>query len=406
MPRFSIFTPTHNPQYLVEAYHSLLRQDSQDFEWVIVPNAFTLDKLPKIPEEITRDPRVRVHLCIRPTGSGIGYLKRFSCDLCVGDILVELDHDDLLAPCILGKISAEFSAGADFVYTDTACFNQKDQSTVYFDPANGWETYPVWLYGQEFAAHRSFDITPRSLCEILYAPDHVRCWRRGFYQYIGGHNHKLWVGDDHELVCRSYVAGGVFKRIPVCGYFYRYHDDGTAKRHYGGIHAQQVRNSNKYLHSMIDVWLWDNDYEMVDLSSPTQWDEAAMRIDAPDNSVGCIKAYGDILPRIPTAMITTFMEEAYRTLVPGGYLCLAFPSTNGQAAFAPHYRSYWNEGLLSYYTDRTKASRLPGSHSARFQLFQHQVIDKRPGEPKLKELWSYCDLSALKGQTQPGPKYI
>ena len=91
--KLSIFTPTHLPAHLPEAYASLLRQNHTDWEWVLVPNGGKA----VIPDNIRNDPRVKVvdggsHLY------NIGALKRLACDNCSGDAFIELDHDDLLFP--------------------------------------------------------------------------------------------------------------------------------------------------------------------------------------------------------------------------------------------------------------------------------------------------------------------
>ena len=76
----SLFTPTHKPTHLPEAYHSLKQQNLKDWEWVILPNGNNV----VIPEEIQRDKRVRI-----VTGGenlhNVGALKRKACDAASGD---------------------------------------------------------------------------------------------------------------------------------------------------------------------------------------------------------------------------------------------------------------------------------------------------------------------------------
>jgi hypothetical protein len=52
----SIFTPTHNPQYLAEAYHSVKDQDF--LEWVVLANGMEPDSIPAV---LRADPRVKIH---------------------------------------------------------------------------------------------------------------------------------------------------------------------------------------------------------------------------------------------------------------------------------------------------------------------------------------------------------
>ncbi len=88
----SLFTPTHNPQYLVRLARSIANQAFTNFEWVIVPNGDA--------GEIHVDlPQARI---VPYTGQtqNIGELKRFACQTCRGDVLVEVDHDDELPPTV------------------------------------------------------------------------------------------------------------------------------------------------------------------------------------------------------------------------------------------------------------------------------------------------------------------
>jgi glycosyltransferase involved in cell wall biosynthesis len=123
--KLSVFTPTHLPDHLTEAYHSLLRQNYTNWEWVIVPNGSKAF----IPDAIRADKRVKVVSGAR-RHYNIGALKRLACDNATGYGFVELDHDDLLFPGdSLGAIAAAFKRGGGFVYSDDAVFNYEENNT-------------------------------------------------------------------------------------------------------------------------------------------------------------------------------------------------------------------------------------------------------------------------------------
>ena len=158
-----------------------------------------------LPDCIRSDPRVK----IVPGGKlhNIGAMKRRACDAATGDVFIELDHDDLLMPGnTLAEIRKQFQQGAGFVYSDTAVFRFKRETGVSrynsftYSEQHGWESYPISVYGRQLQATRTFEITPRSLAEIYYCPDHVRCWSRKAYYEAGGHNPDLSVCDDHEHI--------------------------------------------------------------------------------------------------------------------------------------------------------------------------------------------------------------
>jgi cellulose synthase/poly-beta-1,6-N-acetylglucosamine synthase-like glycosyltransferase len=105
----TIFTPTHRDGvYLLETYEALKEQTLQEWQWVIIPNNTGI-----VPDTILSDTRVKVvpYDNNTPSPDGrhkIGALKRFACEQCDGDILVELDDDDLLPPNALEKILSVF----------------------------------------------------------------------------------------------------------------------------------------------------------------------------------------------------------------------------------------------------------------------------------------------------------
>ncbi|HUU98853.1 MAG TPA: glycosyltransferase family A protein, partial [Phycisphaerae bacterium] len=225
----SVFTPTNNPRYLIECLRSLDVQKHKEWEWIIAPNGKSIGELP---QSVRDHPNVRI--CPYEGPSRVGALKKFCCSQAKGEVLVELDHDDVLVPGILQKVAAAVDKGAGFVYSDSAVFIVKDEQTILpvgYSEMWGWETYPFRVYDREFLASRTFDITARSLCEVYYAPDHVRCWKRSVYEKVGGHDDKLEVGDDHDLICRTYLSHTKFTHTNSCGYLYRNHPGNTVKSH-------------------------------------------------------------------------------------------------------------------------------------------------------------------------------
>ena len=85
--KVSIFTPTHNTKYLQRLYQTIRRQTYQNWEWVICPNNGAI-------VDIKDDPRVKIYPCSGSTN--IGYLKKYACSKCIGDVVMEVDHDDEL----------------------------------------------------------------------------------------------------------------------------------------------------------------------------------------------------------------------------------------------------------------------------------------------------------------------
>ncbi len=402
-PLLSLFTPTHDAKHLEEAYDSLLAQDYEHFEWVLLPNGEMRDP---IPARVMRDKRVRT--VEAPTTDKIGALKLAACRACEGDAFIEFDHDDLLIPGTLTKVAAAIADGAGFVYSDSAVFNDGTLQSWAYHSSHGWESYDLRVYDKPFKATRCFDLTPRALCEVYYAPDHVRVWSREAYFQVGGHNPELSVGDDHELICRTYVAGVPFQYLDCCGYLYRYHEKNTVKKRGGEIQKIQAETRRSFMHGLAAEWSKRNGLEIVEfnkLYKNKKWRKSGDKLPYDDNSVGQLVAW-DCLQFLARYHQAAFFNEAYRVLAPSGILHVSVPSTDGRYAYQdPRHQTRFNANSFLYYTEKDFA-QVNDAIECRFQ--QVQIYEGYPNElyQKHKMLMIFADLCALKGQRQPGPQNI
>lgn len=424
----SIFTPTHDTRYLAETYRSLLEQRDVSWEWVIVPNGDNV----AIPGTIQADDRVRI--CPSPTGmTGIGRLKKFACSQCKGEYLLELDHDDLLTPDALQRIRywIDQEDRPGFLFSDFVNFYEDGRSQV-FQEKFGWKTYPYHYKGNKYNAMRAFEVTPSSLSLIFYAPNHVRIWSRDTYEKAGGHDEDMAVGDDHELLCRTYLTGATMMRIPEVLYLYRLQDGqgNTYLKQNKEIQQIQQQTSNRYVYRLIDEWCRREGLPRIDLGGRLSCPDGFKSVDLVDadyecdirkglpfenDSVGCVRAHDFLehIPHCPDSSCTHdandggfcavgLMNEIYRVLAPAGWLISKTPSTDGRGAFQdPTHCSFWNPNSFWYYTRKEQAQYLQGL-KCRFQA--NRVWQTFPTEwHKQNNIqYVYADLVCLKGQHQPG----
>ena len=411
MPNLSLFTPAHSVEFLPEAFASLQLQNYSDFEWIVCVNGKA--KTQEWPKQLT-DSRIRRIEIPDNVGSNVGALKRFACDQCCGSIFAEFDYDDLLVPETLPKVIKAFEAGAGFVYSDSAAF-RPDLTSFGYTESCGWEHYEINVYGRAYKVSKCFDLHPRMLCEVYFAPDHIRCWSRKAYYEAGGHDKTMSVGDDHDLVCRTFLTGAEFKHIGCCGYLYRWHGSNTVTARQDAIIKQQTANRNKYLRPLITEWTRRTNGVVLDLYKiweNSEWYPEAPGIDPglyAENSVAHIIGY-DVLQFVPPHRQGEFFDSAYRCLKPGGFLSLEVPSENGAyASMNPNHLTRFNRNSFLYYTNRDyrQQSRVPGSNAIRFQSvmqleFYHSEEHKKMNMACIRE-----DLMALKGDLRlPGYKYI
>lgn len=411
----TVFTPTHRPDYLADAHRSLERQTHGEFEWLVVPNGAGAS----VPDALRADPRVRV----LPAPSGlegrIGALKRLACDQARGEILVELDHDDELASTALARIAGEVRAGAGFVYSDFANVRADGTCQVY-EAAYGWTHHDETVDGRRVTSMHAFPCDAASLYQIFYAPNHVRAWTRAAYAAAGGHDPALEVCDDHDLLCRTYLAGVDMRRIPECLYLYRLQpgERNSYLERNAEIQAGQQAVGNRYFYRLVAEWVrrtglpaWDlggrigrpDGFRSIDLVDADLVHDVTEGLPFPDSSVGVIRAY-DFLEHVPQARVVAVMNEIHRVLVPGGWLLSRTPSTDGRGAFQdPTHVSYWNLNSFWYYTNRDFARYVHGL-TARYQ--GTRVWNEFPSDFHREHSipYVYADLLALKGQPHPGPE--
>jgi glycosyltransferase involved in cell wall biosynthesis len=418
----SVFTPTHDPRYLNDAYRSLCDQTHTNWEWVIVPNGGAV-----IPEDFLKDYRVK----IRPLGGighGIGALKRFACAQATGQIFLELDHDDQLADTCLERVAqARHDHGPGFYYSDFARLSADASNQVVpmqYSRETGWESYEFDYRGRTCIAVRAFEPCARSLHQIGWAPNHVRAWAREVYESVGGHDPALAVIDDLDLLCRTYIAGVPFVRIAEPLYFYREHDSGGLANSYRGltteIHDRNAQVSQRYTRQLIDAWATRRFLPKIDLGGRigcpagyisldcrpgAELRADALRLPFADASVGVLRA-SDFLEHLPAGSAVAAMNEFYRVLVPGGWLTTDTPSTGGYGAFCdPTHTSFWNYLSFRYYTDRTFAQYIP-EIQCRFAVAALSEDFPTPWHAERNLLYVHADLFALKGQRVPGPVLI
>lgn len=382
MPRYSVFTPTHDPRRLWEAYDSLLEQTDQDWEWVIVENnGADVGSLP--------DPRVKV---LHYDHANIGALKAFACANASGEWLVELDHDDLLMPDCLASIGA--CRDADFAYTNVVRVDGEGKPLPF--SGDGWESRPVAVGSQHLLEVVSPKPWPSNFSRIWYAPDHVRAWRRDFYERIGGHNPEMHVGDDHDLVARSLLHGRV-EHIDRAGYIYRVHGDNSWLANQQEIDDVQWNNHERYFIPLAEQWAEREGLSKLDLGGAIEPAEGYVTVDRhkadvvcdleerwpfDDQSVGVLRAH-DIIEHLRDPIHT--MNEAWRVLAHGGVFDILVPSTDGRGAWCdPTHVSFWNSRSFRYYTEAGMRQYLEPECCCRFQIVQLADLGMWEGIPYVK----------------------
>jgi hypothetical protein len=378
-PRVSVFTVTHHPRFLDECFSSLLSQTFEDWEWVVLLNSGARWRPAR------DDPRLRI--LIDDSISGVGAAKHRACAESRGALLVELDHDDILASDALAEITRAFdeNPGVSLVYSHAAQIledGSRDDSR--FDISNGWVYRDTTVDGRDVQYVQAMAPTPHNVSYIWFAPNHVRAYDKVAYERAGGYDPTRHVLDDQDLMCKLYEVGN-FHLIDKCLYLQRMHSRNTQRDADTNAFIQQetVALYDRYIESNALAWAAREGLLALDLGAAHNRPPGYLGVDQypgndvdivatlpdrmpfDDNSVGVIRAV-DFLEHVADKV--ALINELYRALAPGGLLLSQTPSTDGRGAYQdPTHVAFYNENSFWYYrapvpqlrpTDRGRVSSL------------------------------------------------
>lgn len=265
VPLVSVFTPSYNSgNRILRPYNSLLEQDYKDWEWVIVDDSDDNDETWKMLCNLAEnDSRIKLLKTSRHSGV-IGNVKRTACGHCRGKYLIELDHDDELTITALSRIVTAFEAHPEcgFVYTDFA-ESFVDGTPVYYPDGwgFGYGKYRDEIYnGVKYAVPIGPNINPKTIRHIVAAPNHARCWRKDFYNEIGGHSDILHVADDYELLVRTFLKTRMCRVPYLCYIQYRQGWDSGGNTH--RIRNRDIQRLVRYFSTWYDKQIHERFVEL------------------------------------------------------------------------------------------------------------------------------------------------
>ena len=386
--KFSIITPAHKKTpYLVVLYNSIAAQTYENWEWILWLNNDLTEK--DLPQKIVKDERVKIYRTEEKSTS-VGFHKHHAFHKGEGDVLVEVDSDDIITPNCLEELNKAYQdLEIGFVYSDVAIL---DDDFVPYNEAHGWTYYRYKHQDKELYVMNTWEPTSHSLGFIWYAPDHIRSWRTNIYRDIGGHNVELDICDDHELMIRTYIKTKMC-RVPEPLYIYRITGDNTYLERNAAIQTKTVELQREYAYQLaerdadlkgllkVDVGggLFPKPgYMTIDQEGADITCDLNEGIPLPDNSVGVINA-SHIIEHLKDPIKT--MREIHRVLAHGGWVFIEVPSTDGRGAWQdPTHVSFWNEHSFWYYTDWTKAQYIRNK-DIRFQTYRLDTWEMAPHIP-------------------------
>ena len=157
--------PAHKKTpYLKELYDSIVAQTYENWEWVLWLNNALYEE--DLEEEIRNDDRVVIYRTDDPSTS-VGYHKHHAFHKGEGDVLVEVDSDDILMPECLEELNKAYQDETiGFVYTDVIPYHMTDEFVPY-NPDHGVDLPYDEMAGQSRYIVHSWQPTSMSVLHLV-----------------------------------------------------------------------------------------------------------------------------------------------------------------------------------------------------------------------------------------------
>lgn len=469
----AIITPTHDVRHLPDCARSILAQSERGSAeiswWVGLNNSARGMPIGETMDEMRDAGFDGVTVLNLGTERKIGALKRALFDAAFeggADVVIELDHDDVLHRYAVSSVVAAVEDGAGFVYSDFAEFRDGTAEPHTYSAEYGWRAYTTnvdapgtSIHGTGLLAMRAFAPSARSMCQILYAPNHLRAWTRDAYRAAGGHDPALDVCDDHDLLVRTYLSGVPMQHVAACLYYYRLgantysgrlnakiqalsgmgvetYPDGSRvpdfaarveirDRHLHDLVVEECRRRGAHNTSrMLDLGGGvgrdpSSPWTVVDLSNGHVRRDLRRGLPYADGSVVAIRAF-DVLEHLDPDDAAFLVGECWRVLANGGWLLTRTPADPGVGASCDlSHKSRWNTrswayfwaGQLRPYRDAAFPMLVqPSAHAAPFAMFKPvrvltETVTMGPAPCRWDVLYVVADLLVDKSGTMPGRAY-
>lgn len=207
---FSILIAHYNNyNYFLDCYKSILAQEYQNFEVIIVDDCSTDDSFEKLQELLKSDNRFRLYR--NDENEGVGYTKRRCVDLANGDVCGFVDPDDALLPNAIEESAKIYRNNPDAIATYSK-FHVCDQDLV---------------IQKIFPHSRKVDTSSPYFFNVNFEVAHFFTFKRDAYFSVGGIVEEYKVAEDQDLYLKL-SEKGKFYFIPKPLLLYRIHKKGLS----------------------------------------------------------------------------------------------------------------------------------------------------------------------------------
>ncbi len=208
-PTISIVTPVYRTpeDYLRRCVQSVQEQVYPHWELILVDDCSKQIELTELLESFAREDR-RIRVRTLPSNLGIAGATNAGFELCSGEYVALLDHDDEISPEALFRVveALNENASVDVFYSDEDKIDEKGN-------------YKDGLFKPDWS--------PDLLLSMNYVCHFLVC-RRSLLQEIGGLRLGFDGSQDYDLILRLAERTNKIQRLPMILYHWRIHPQSTA----------------------------------------------------------------------------------------------------------------------------------------------------------------------------------
>lgn len=164
----TVFTPTYNRAYiLTQLYNSLLNQEQENFEWLIVDDGST-DNTEELVKKFQNENKINIRY-VKQKNSGKYKAINRALDLALGKLFMIVDSDDYLTPNAISLVKKYYEQikndksfagvvglrGKNFIEPHTGYYNEKKSKNKYYDLKFIDATYIDYRYKYKISGDRA-----------------------------------------------------------------------------------------------------------------------------------------------------------------------------------------------------------------------------------------------------------
>lgn len=242
MVRISVIIPVHNQEnFIAESIQSVLNQNFEDFELIIIDDAST-DNTAKIVQQFL-DSRIQCYSISKQACPA--QVRNFGLKCVKGDYIAFLDSDDVMLPNTLSALLFGFTQNPDWVIAQGFML----LTDVQLNPLtigtqlilNSDNTYQIPHYYQHDAMQMVKKRTLHGLPSMMF--------RRSVLGDVGLLNDSIRYSEDYEYYLRILAYYGVERMgiLPIYTCMYRRH---------ASSHSQSVDTASAWLDSNLQILDW------------------------------------------------------------------------------------------------------------------------------------------------------